>query len=36
MTQFLISHGITPHFLYGIAVGMTLGLLTRIFEYFVT
>lgn len=33
---FLISHGITTQFLYGVALGMTIGGITRLFEWFVT
>lgn len=36
MIQFMVSHGVTPQLLYGIAIGMMLGALTRLLEYFIT
>lgn len=36
MSQFLLAHGVTPQLLFGIAIGMTIGGLTRLLEYIVT
>lgn len=36
MSQFLLSHGVTPQLLFGIVIGMTLGALARLIEYLVT
>jgi hypothetical protein len=36
MAAYLISIGVTPQLLFGVVIGMTLGGLTRLLEYFVT
>ncbi len=34
MIQFLLAHGVTPQLLYGVAIGMAIGMLARLIEYF--
>lgn len=36
MFQFLIAHGVTPQFLFGVAAGMAIGCGVRLFEYWIT
>lgn len=36
MMQLLLSDGVTPQLFYGIVIGMVIGGLTRLLEYFVT
>ena len=36
MAHVLLAHGVTPQLLFGVAIGMTIGGLARLLEYFVT